>query len=409
MDSMSNEYGKSDQTFLRSYNKKKIRSILRDEGSCSRVDLSAKANLDKKTITNIINEMLADGEVIVVSKSNDGVGRPKENLALNGEYQHCIGLDAGGTHVSGVIIDYSEKVLCDHSIDIASMSSDILMQLCNFIIEELLNKSGFTIDRIDKIGIAFPGYIDSKTGEARLTENIKGWRNLPLADLFRKNYDVDIMVDDCSRLMALAELRYGAGRDVKDFIVFDLGLGIGCGIVINDKVFHGSMGMSGEVGHTIVKVDGPRCTCGRNGCIESIASGWALTNQAVELLKREESPLLFEATNRNTRTPTVKEIGLAAKLGDEKCLQLLKNAGRYIAIGIMNSISIINPSKVIIGGRLIQDNDIMFKEIVETVKREALHEMIKDLKIEASQLGELATAIGAATLCLENYFENEDT
>ncbi|NLB42505.1 MAG: ROK family protein, partial [Clostridiales bacterium] len=142
-------------------------------------------------------------------------------------------------------------------------------------------------------------------------------------------------------------------------------------------------------------------------CIESIASGWALTKQATELLDKGESPLLNEATNGNTRIPTVKEIGLAARLGDEKCLQLLKNAGRYIAIGIMNSISIINPSKVIVGGRLIQDNDIMFQEIVETVKREALHEMIKDLKIEASQLGDLATAIGAASLCLESYFENE--
>ncbi len=404
---MSNEYSKSDQSFLRSYNIKKVRSILRNEGSCSRVDLSAKANLDKKTITNIINEMLADGEVIVVSKSSSGVGRPKENLALNGAYMYSIGLDVGGTHVSGVIMDYTGKVLCDHSIDIASMSSDILMQLCNYIIEELLKKSEFTIDQIDKIGLAFPGYIDSKTGEAKLNENIKGWRNLPLADLFRKKYDVEIMVDDCSRLMALAELRYGAGREVNDFIVFDLGLGIGCGIVINGEVFYGSMGMSGEVGHTIVKVDGPRCTCGRNGCIESIASGWALTKQAAELLDRGESSLLNEATSGNTRIPTVKEIGLAARLGDEKCLQLLKNAGRYIAIGIMNSISIINPSKVIVGGRLIQDNVIMFQEIVETVKREALHEMIKDLKIEASQLGDLATAIGAASLCLESYFENE--
>ena len=401
------EYSKSDQAFLRSYNIKKVRGILRNEKSCSRVDLSTMANLDKKTITNIINDMLSDGEVTVVSKSNDGVGRPKENLALNGEFVHCIGLDVGGTHLTGVIMDYTGKVLCDHSIDIAGMNSDILMQLCDLVIEELLSKSNFTLDRIDKIGIAFPGYIDSKTGEAKLTENIKGWQRLPLAELFHKKYNVEIVVDDCSRLMALSELRYGAGRRGSNFIVFDLGLGIGCGIVINGKVFYGAMGMSGEVGHTIVKVDGPHCTCGRNGCIESIASGWALTDQALELLHQKESPLLYEATNKNTKTPTVKEIGLAAKLGDEKCLQLLKNAGKYIGIGIVNSISIINPSKVIVGGRLIQDNDIMFQEIVRTVKREALPEMIRDIKIEASQLGELATAMGAATLCLENYFEDE--
>ncbi len=401
---MENKFSKSDQTFLRSYNIKKVRSILRDLESCSRVELSERANLDKKTITNIINEMLANGEVKAISKSNSGVGRPKENLALNGEFSYNIGLDIGGTHISGVILDYAGEVICDHNIDIESMHSDILMQLCDLIIEELLRKSGFSINQINKIGLAFPGYIDSKTGEAKLAENIQGWRNLPLAELFHSKYSKEILVDDCSRLMALAELRYGAGRNINDFIVFDLGLGIGCGIVINGKLFYGAMGMSGEVGHTIVKVDGPTCTCGRNGCIESIASGWALSKFAVELLKSNQSSLLYEATNKNTKTPTVKEIILAAKLGDQKCSQLLKNAGRYIAIGIINAISILNPSKIIIGGRSIQSNDIMFSEIVNTVKKEAIPEMIKDMTIRSSQLGSLATAIGAATMCLEDYF-----
>lgn len=401
---MTSKYSKSDQAFLRSYNMKKVRSILRDQESCSRIELSAKANLDKKTITNIINEMLENGEVKVVSKSNSGVGRPKENLALNGSFCYNIGLDIGGTHISGVILDYTGKVICSHNIDIESMNSDILMQLCKLIIDELLRKSGFTIDEIDKIGLAFPGYVDSKTGEAKLAENIQGWRNLPLAKLFNDKYGKEILVDDCSRLMALAELRYGAGKNVNDFIVFDLGLGIGCGIVINGQVFCGSMGMSGEVGHTIVKVDGPPCTCGRNGCIESIASGWALSNFAVELLDNNLSPMLYEATNKNTKKPTVKEIIVAAKIGDEKCYELLRNAGRYIAIGIINSISILNPSKIIVGGRLIQGNDITFREIVNTVEKEAIPEMIKDITIEASKLGSLATAVGAATLCMEDYF-----
>ena len=96
--------------------------------------------------------------------------------------------------------------------------------------------------------------------------------------------------------------------------------------------------------------------------------------------------------------PTTKEIVLAAKLGDDKCIQLLKNAGRYVAIGIINSISIINPSKVIIGGRLIRDNDIFYDEMIKTVKKDAIPELIKDMKIEVSALGDLATAMCSHTV-----------
>jgi predicted NBD/HSP70 family sugar kinase len=404
---MESGYGKSDQTFLRNYNIRKVRTILREEGPCSRVDLSVKANLDKKTITNIINEMLKNGEVEVVSKSSNGAGRPKENLALNGEYSRCIGLDIGGTHITGVVLDFTGKVLCEHNIDVVNNDSDILFQLCDLVMEELLEKSKLSIDEIDKIGIAFPGHIDIRTGRTVLSENIQGWDDLPILDIFTEKYGKEVMANDCSRLMALAELRYGAGNDERNIIVFDLGLGIGCGIVINRKIFPGSTGMSGEVGHTIVKVDGSRCTCGRNGCIEALASGWALSKQAMDLLKNNESPMLSKTINKNTMIPTTKEIVLAAKLGDDKCIQLLKNAGRYVAIGIINSISIINPSKVIIGGRLIRDNDIFYDEMIKTVKKDAIPELIKDMKIEVSALGDLATAIGAATQCFEEFFEYE--
>ncbi len=402
---MDRELRKSDQAFLREYNIKKVRRILRDKGPLSRVELSALASLDKKTITNIINSMLENNEVQALSKVSEGAGRPKENLALSGSFCRCIGLDVGGTHISGVILDYTGEKLCEYSIDLASMSSDMLLSLCDLVINELLKESGLSIEQIYKVGVSFPGHVDSRTGKAILAENMHGWQELSIAELFLTKYSKEVLADDCSRLMALAELRYGAGRDDENFIVFDLGLGIGCGLVINRRIFPGSRGMSGEVGHTIVKVDGPRCTCGRNGCIESLAAGWALTKQATELLEKGKSPILYETTNKNTVVPTSREISLAAMLGDESCKKLLKDAGRYIAIGIINAISIVNPSKVIIGGRLIRKNEIMCDEIVNTVIRESIPELLKGTRIEISELGSMASAMGAAAMCFESFFE----
>jgi N-acetylglucosamine repressor len=399
-------YKKSDQSFLRDFNTKKLLNILREHGPMSRVDLASISKLDKKTITNIVNDMFENNQVRVLSTESTGLGRPKEILTLNGEFSRCIGIDLGGTHITGVIIDFTGHILVSYNIDINNnVETEILIQLCEHIITQLLKKTDMSIDEISDIGISFPGHIDVETGETILSENIPNWDSMLFQDALKKKYNKELVMDDCSRLMTLAELWYGEGINSDNFIVFDLGLGIGCGMVINRNIFAGSKGKSGEVGHTIVKVDGPECTCGRRGCIESLASGWALSKQALTLVKKKPDGLLAEVTKSAYELPTTKDIVLAAELGDKECYDLLVNAGRCIAIGIANSISLINPSKVIIGGRLIKDNEILLNAIIENVKIQTIPELYRDTTITTSKLGTSASALGAATLCIKKHYE----
>ncbi|HHW30687.1 MAG TPA: ROK family protein [Clostridiaceae bacterium] len=400
------KYSKSDQSFLRDFNTKKLLNILRERGPMSRVELAEVSNLDKKTVTNIVNDMFANNQVRVLATESTGLGRPKEILSLNGEFSRCIGIDLGGTHITGVIIDFTGNILASHSIDIHNnVETDILIQLCDLIISQLLKKAELSIDDISEIGVAFQGHIDVETGEAILSENVPNWNSVMFRTALKEKYKKEILMDDCSRLMTLAELWHGEGRYSDNFIVFDLGLGIGCGMVINGQIYAGSKGKSGEVGHTIVKVDGPECTCGRRGCIESLASGWALSKQAKMLAEKYPNGLLAEVTKNAYETPSTKDIVLAAELGDKECYDLLVNAGKCIAIGIANSISLINPSKVIIGGRLIKDNNILLESIIENVKLQTIPELYKDSIITTSKLGSTASAIGAATLCLKKHYE----
>lgn len=400
------EYKKSDQSFLRDFNTKKILNILREHGPLSRVELASVSNLDKKTITNIVNDMFANNQVRVLSTENEGPGRPKEILTLNGEFSRCIGIDLGGTHITGVIIDFTGQILCSHNINMHNnVETEMLIQLCDYIINQLFKKSGLSIADIAGIGVAFPGHLDIESGTTILSENLPNWNSILFKDIMEKKYNKEVLMDDCSRLMTLAELWYGEGFNCDNFIVFDLGLGIGCGMVINRSIFAGSKGKSGEVGHTIVKVDGPECTCGRRGCIESLASGWALSKQAEMLISKYPNGILAEITKNSSEATSTKDIVLAAELGDEECHDLLVNAGQCIAIGIANSISLINPSKVIIGGRLVKDNEILLNAIVETVKIQTIPELYRDTTITTSNLGSDASAIGAATLCLKKYYK----
>lgn len=398
-------YEKGNQSYLKRINTLKVLNLLRERESLPRVELAALCNLDKKTITNIVNELLAEGQIIPVSKATGGAGRPREMLAINGDYCRCIGIDLGGTHISGVILNFEGRVLCSYNVDLNNdMEFEMLMKLCQHTIDSLLAKAQMTMEDIIGIGIAVPGFVDKETGQSILAENLPRWENIPIRQVFQERYNIAVHVDDCSRLMALAELWYGHERGCDNFLVMDLGLGIGCGIVIDGKIYAGATGKSGEIGHTIVKIDGPPCTCGRRGCIESLASGWALAREARAIMNAKPDSLLHSIINNEVALPSTKDVLIAASLGDEDCIRMLEEAGEYVGIGIANAISFYNPSTVYIGGRLHQDNPIMMGKIEETVKKQTIPYVYTDTKLISSEIGNFASAIGAATLCLEPLY-----
>jgi glucokinase-like ROK family protein len=397
-------YEKTDQTFLKNYNIKKVLNILRYSESLSRVELAALSCLDKKTITNIVNEQVASGQIRAVSRVSDGYGRPREMMALNGDYCYCLGVDLGGTHISGVITNFRGEIMHSKNVDLHSeVEPDTLIKLCYFVIDHLLKMANMQISDISGIGASIPGFLDKASGVSLISVNFPKWSNVPIRKVLKDKYgdDTDVYID--SNAIALAERWYGAGKDCSDFLVIDLGLGIGCGIVLDDKVFTGATGKSGEIGHTTVESDGPLCTCGRRGCIESLASGWALSSQASALMQQTKDTLLHSIILKGVK-PSTKDIVLAAEMDDPHCRLLLEKAGEYIGIGIANAISLFNPSKVIIGGRLIEDNPVLMGKMQQTVESQTIPAIYDDTQIILSSLGRYASALGAATLCLEKHY-----
>ncbi|MDR1947987.1 MAG: ROK family transcriptional regulator [Spirochaetaceae bacterium] len=391
---------KGDQSFLRSRNTAKILQILRQNGAFSRVDLAEHTNLDKKTVLNIVNDLLGRNMIRVTDRQSDGAGRPKEILGINGDYARYAGIDLGGTHLSGVVVNYSGEQLASHDVEVRNgMEPETLMKLCMYLMDNLLKKAELMEYGLSGIGISFPGFASSSTGNVT-SEDLPKWQDIPLRKMFQDRYKIPIFVEDSSRLLALAELWFGAGRDCDNFIVADLGFGIGCGIVIDRKIFRGSTGKCGEIGHTLVDVNGPPCTCGSHGCIESFAAGWALSRQAQTVKQRHPDTLLRETSGNAGEGISAGQVILAANLGDPYCGDMLARAGEYIGIGLSNAISFFNPRRLIIGGRLIQDNEIMLRSIVETINKKCMKQILDDADITVSKLGGGASAWGAGISCV---------
>ena len=397
---------RGDQGFLKMYNRRKVLGIFRAFGALSRIELAEKANLDKKSITNITRDLLEKEQIRFERMEKQRTGRPKTMLNLNGGFARCIGLDTGGSHITGVILDFGGEVLSCDTVDInlrEPMDFGLFVSICSLMIDNLLLRAGLLIGHIAGIGIAIPGH-SSVNGGAVLVENIPCLKGVDIRRLFEEKYGRPVMVDDCSQLMALAELRLGAGRDAVNFLVFDLGLGIGCGIVINQTLYGGFGGKAGEIGHTIVERDGPLCSCGRNGCIESLASGWALHAMAGEYV-REHPEGILAGLVKPGETATTKHLALAAREGCPFCAEVLKNAGEYIGIGISNAISLLNPPLVVLGGRMLMDNPIILEAITDTIRQKTIDVIYQDTRVAVSPIGENASAMGAAIQFMEQLYQ----
>jgi predicted NBD/HSP70 family sugar kinase len=339
--------------------------------------------------------------VRVNARQADGAGRPKEILGINGDYARYAGIDLGGTHLSGVVVNHSGEQIASHDVEVHNgMEPDTLMKLCVYLMDKLLKKAQLMEYGLSGIGISFPGFVTSSPTGNVTSEDLPKWQDIPIRKMFQDRYKLPVYVDDCSRLMAMAELWFGKGRECDNFIVADLGFGIGCGIVIDRKIFRGSGDKGGEIGHTLVDVNGPLCTCGSHGCIESFAAGWALSRQAQEIKQKHPDTLLFETGGSAGESPGFRQVVLAANLGDSYCGDLLARSGEYIGIGLSNAISFFNPSRLIIGGRLIQDNEIMLRAIVETIKSKCMKQILDDVEITSSELGGNAAAWGAGISCI---------
>ncbi|MBQ2984363.1 MAG: ROK family protein [Candidatus Gastranaerophilales bacterium] len=312
--------------------------------------------------------------------------------------KYRIGVDVGGTNVKIALVDFDGKIVYSNTVPTrAEMGFEAGVNNIKQAIKELMTETGESAQTIEAIGFGLPGQIDYKEGIVKNLPNIPGWVNIPLAKIIEDEFSIPTRLDNDVRCAALGELNFGAGKGCENLICITVGTGIGSGIVLNGKLVRGAANAAGEIGHIKMTMgEGPLCGCGDYGCFEAYASGPAIVTMAKEYISGGKSAKYKEMATDGIISPYI--VAQAALQGDAVSIQIFKQMGKIIGLGLSSVVNLLNPEKIIIGGGVADAGDILLEPIKQTIKERAMSIQANSVSVVPAQLANTAGVIGASLL-----------
>ena len=304
-----------------------------------------------------------------------------------------IGVDLGGTNIKAGAVSMEGAVIyhCRRTTDADKGPEAVVTRIADAVAECLDNLAGGR-ERVQGVGVGSPGPLNLRKGIVSVAPNLPGWVNVPLRKMVSDASGLPCIIENDANAAALGEQWVGAGRGVSSLVQFTLGTGIGGGIVLDGKVWHGFTDCAAEIGHMSINPDGPKCNCGNVGCIEALASAPAMVRRMKEAIKAGSASVLSSKLN----TLTAKDIHEAATAGDKAALENIEMTGFYLGVAVTNILHIINPEVVVLSGGVTAAGNMLLRPIRQTVKERAMEAARQDVKICFAELGEDAGVIGAA-------------
>jgi len=316
--------------------------------------------------------------------------------------EHIVGVDVGGTKLMAVVFNSNFKAVGRGRKKTQSANYTAEERLYSTIADALADAG---VQSVRGIGVGSPGPLDPNTGVIIDTPNL-AWTNFPLADLLRERFGVPVTVDNDVNLGTYGEWRFGAIKDCRNVIGVFPGTGIGGGLILNGKLFHGFSGAAGEFGHMTVQLDGPYCGCGKRGCLEAVASRIAIAEQAVALAARGDAPTILKECGTDLSKVRSGALAKAIRNGDSKVEDVVRKAAYYTGVAVANMINAVSPEAVVLGGGLVEAlPELYLDEVQRAVKYHAMPFLRKGVRILPAKLGDDAVAMGAAHLMAEKLAE----
>jgi glucokinase len=316
--------------------------------------------------------------------------------------EYLIGVDLGGTNIRAAAVSPSGSILDRISIPTQAYQGRraVVKRLIELIrgIEEKFGKKG---QRLVGVGMGIAGAIYLNRGLVSRSPNLEGWENFKLMDRLQKYLDFPIFLENDANAIALGEKWKGAGKKAESFCCLTLGTGIGGGIILNNKIWHGVDGTAGEIGHTTLDPQGPPCNCGSNGCLEIYASATGIKRMVLEKIREGNKSSLLKKCQNKIEDITAKMVYDSAKDGDELCQGVFREMGRYLGIGLANLINLLNLELIVLGGKVTQAWNLFIGETRKEIKKRGFTPSAKRTKITKAKLGDDAGVLGAVYFALE--------
>jgi glucokinase len=306
-----------------------------------------------------------------------------------------IGIDIGGTKTSVSLGNSKGKILIKEAFPTGGVRTTF--DQAKKTIRTFLNKYDKNLKKTKGIGISCAGPLDLNRGVLINPPNMPTWRNLPLRKIFAQSFNLPVALDNDANAAALAEKTFGAGKRVENLFYYTVSTGVGGGLIINGDIYHGASFDAGEIGHTIVLPGGPKCGCGKRGCLEALASGTAIARIAQEKVAKNSPILKLAGKKKNI---DANHVAQAALKGDRVAREIYQQAAFYLGLSVTNVIQIFNPEMIVIGGGVSRAGELLFKPLIKTVRAFTWKRPYRSCKIVPAKLKDAVGDLGAISVIL---------
>jgi predicted NBD/HSP70 family sugar kinase len=386
--------------------KNRILRELFDRGPLSLTELARITGLTLPMVSRIAAELRTEETISCrEEKKPSGAGRPPIVATLRGEAGVVAGIDLGRRNASLVLLGLDGRVVAERTLlsgppdDDRATGAFILREL-----ERLLERGSAPRSLLRGIGVALPGMI-GRTG-AEAVPGVHPTRFGRLAEV-REQIGVPLHVEHDVNAMALGELWFGAAKGERHALCINIGWGLGLALILDGRLYYGRDGYSGEFGHIEAVPGGELCHCGKQGCLETVASGMAIGHEAQRQLAGGASSLLTRRVNGDLARVDAEQVVGAARDGDAFSLGLLEEAGRRLGEGVGMLINLFNPSAVIFGGRVAQAGELLLNPVRTAALQHSLMQAAEGVDFRVATLGPGGGARGVAVLALRDLFDVE--
>lgn len=393
----------TDQAFLRELNLSTALKLVYKQAPVSRAQMAAKTGLNKSTISSLVEDLLQRGLIHETGINSAGAGRPATLLEINSRVGAVIAVELGVDFVAAAVTDFSGRMLWRKQVpaDPAESQEETIDEIRRLVKETLATCEQ---ESMRPLGLSFsiPGTVDLEQGILIFAPNLN-WHNVPLRQMFA-DMGVRVYIENDANAAAVGEHLFGTAQNVEDFVLVFAGVGLGGGLYLDGRLYRGTGGYAGEIGHTPIRAEphGQQCRCGNQGCWETYANQTSIISRVENKLQSGRESLLRREKEGGREPLSLALIEGAAESGDEVALEALAEAGMAMGSGFAGLANIFNPEKIVLGGPVSTAGKYLMPGMLAGLKQYAMPEAAAQTQISLSAFGRDASLIGAAAVVVDD-------
>ena len=310
-----------------------------------------------------------------------------------------LGIDLGGTNIVAAVVNEKYEIISEAKNPTLCPRpwKEILDDVAKTALEAA-KMANLEMSDFPFVGIGSPGVISVETGTVIAAVNL-GFENVPLTKYLSEKLKIPVILENDANAAAYGEFKAGKAKNTENFIAFTIGTGIGSGVVLDGKIYRGTNGIAGELGHSVIKLGGRQCSCGRKGCIDVYASATGLITTTKEAMEANKESLMWQLSEGDIKKVTGITAFKAARQNDKTALEVVNSYIEVLAAAITNIINTFQPDMITIAGGISKEGDYLLNPIKKLVEKESLKNSTKPFpKIEIAELQDKAGVIGASLL-----------